>query len=777
MAPYPVDPNSANPGKNITYNPQNPYNLDANGNPLPGTGNYSGPAMPKTPAPVNPTPASGTPQQMKPSTPAAPTTTPPATVIPVSPGTTQTAPAPLLPPSLGGSTPTDTTPTPPTNNPLVSDTAATDSGITTAPPEPTNPANPMLPPGSDQNGVTPSISLPTAPPPTLPNYAATYDALRSSTGLAGFQTSLAQLNAEKAALQANSTGFELSEPIGESQGFSNARLSEEQRNTQARLAYLNVQETALNGQIANATTYISDYMQNVKDDYNAAVTAYNTSFTQAVQKQDLYNTKASDEQKAAAAYLQSAQSMISTSGITWDKVSPAMKATIQLEEIKAGWPAGSLEAFAKSKPNANIVTTVQGVDPNTGDKTATIIYQDPTDGSFHMSQTMDTQASASTGAYSTSTGNNPLNITLGSATQKYVNSGQATVAQANGLNFLQFSDPQTGLQAGKDLLFNPDGTYWNMTVDKAMKTWSGNGYDGSIAADQGVDPQAYIRDLTPTEQDSLINAMMVHEGSNPNTVQRAIGTTGSPTMNPNTPGYTTKPVVAGMTQSAIDQDALASILGLPTPVPLGLSGTGPMAQIRKAIANRAGEMNAGGNIAANKAQLTALSSSLKTQTELLNSTQQALTKAEQGGKLLISSFQGKVNSNTIPIANVIGNAVLYNLSPADIASYKAALAEISTDYSMVFSRGGQRSVETDQKAQDIIDGKISVNDLNQVLQTLNAQGQTVISSSQGQVRTISQQINGIIGGGTAASFTPGQLVNYNGTIYTVSPDGKQLIPK
>jgi len=45
-----ADPNSQNPGKNIQYNPNNPFNVDSSGKPLQGTGNFGGPTgKPATP--------------------------------------------------------------------------------------------------------------------------------------------------------------------------------------------------------------------------------------------------------------------------------------------------------------------------------------------------------------------------------------------------------------------------------------------------------------------------------------------------------------------------------------------------------------------------------------------------------------------------------------------------------------------------------------------------------------------------------------------------------
>lgn len=114
--------------------------------------------------------------------------------------------------------------------------------------------------------------------------------------------------------------------------------------------------------------------------------------------------------------------------------------------------------------------------------------------------------------YSTSTGNNPLNITLGSATQKWVDSGDAVVKEAKGRKFLEFKDPQVGLKANKELLFGP--SYSGLTLNEAMKKWSGGDYDASdkVISSSGIKPDVKMSSLTPVQQDSLVRKMAQREG-------------------------------------------------------------------------------------------------------------------------------------------------------------------------------------------------------------------------------------------------------------------------
>ena len=82
--------------------------------------------------------------------------------------------------------------------------------------------------------------------------------------------------------------------------------------------------------------------------------------------------------------------------------------------------------------------------------------------------------------------NNPTNIKVPSggldvARQRYGDKNVSVdpTPAADGGQFLKFSTPEYGTNATTILLKNP--LYQDMTVDKAMKTWSGGGYGGDIA--------------------------------------------------------------------------------------------------------------------------------------------------------------------------------------------------------------------------------------------------------------------------------------------------------
>lgn len=246
------------------------------------------------------------------------------------------------------------------------------------------------------------------------------------------------------------------------------------------------------------------------------------------------------------------------------------------------------------------------------------------------------------------------------------------------------------------------------------------------------------------------------------------GTTGNAAIDVTSPNYSSSavPGAGGLSQAAIDQAALSFAMTGTMPS-MGLGSTGAAGQRRVAIQNRAAELDAGGNIQENKSILAANTKTLATQTAYLNTTERSLANAENGINQLTTAFQGKVNDQSMPIANVIANAVKYNLSPGDVASYKAGLQEVANEYTQVFSRGGQVTDSVRGKASSIIDGNISVADLKQVSAELQAQGAIVIQGAKDQVQNVQNTINSIISAPPSSTPAVGSTVSDTSNL----PDG------
>lgn len=121
--------------------------------------------------------------------------------------------------------------------------------------------------------------------------------------------------------------------------------------------------------------------------------------------------------------------------------------------------------------------------------------------------------------------NNPGNIKYshddGSLTQfatNLLNQGiqiQAGSKATDGGNFIAFPDIQSGTRAMSQLLFGD--SYSSLTTDEALKKWSASGYGSEILPEDLRNKK--ISDLTSTEQQTVLNAMMNREGFQAGTVQ------------------------------------------------------------------------------------------------------------------------------------------------------------------------------------------------------------------------------------------------------------------
>ena len=104
--------------------------------------------------------------------------------------------------------------------------------------------------------------------------------------------------------------------------------------------------------------------------------------------------------------------------------------------------------------------------------------------------------------------NNPLNIKVSGTTLQYPGvSGIDTKPATDGGNFLVFDSPEAGIQAASRLIRTPG--YMSLSVDSALRRWSGNGYGDDVA------PQfrgRTIASLSDAEIQTLLKAMAKREG-------------------------------------------------------------------------------------------------------------------------------------------------------------------------------------------------------------------------------------------------------------------------
>ena len=104
--------------------------------------------------------------------------------------------------------------------------------------------------------------------------------------------------------------------------------------------------------------------------------------------------------------------------------------------------------------------------------------------------------------------NNPLNIKMGGYTANAPGiTGIDQIAASDGGNFLIFNSPEAGFNAAKMLL--KSDLYSTLTVDQALRKWSGSGYGGTIVPSYS---HRIVNSLTDSELDYILNRMATAEG-------------------------------------------------------------------------------------------------------------------------------------------------------------------------------------------------------------------------------------------------------------------------
>lgn len=173
----------------------------------------------------------------------------------------------------------------------------------------------------------------------------------------------------------------------------------------------------------------------------------------------------------------------------------------------------------------------------------------------------------------------------------------------------------------------------------------------------------------------------------------------------------------------------------------GLSGSSAAGlALKDAITNKSAALMtaAGVNQATLQQQFNANSTSINKQITYMNDLQRNLGAAHEGLNQVVSAFKAKgINTNDSTFVNSKFNDISKVFTDSgDIRAYQAALTEIGNEYSQVFSRGGLRNEKADARAQDIINGNITLGDLQKVTDELQSQGEIVVKNSIDQVASI-----------------------------------------
>ena len=206
---------------------------------------------------------------------------------------------------------------------------------------------------------------------------------RELYGVAELETELSTIKEDELLLRANlreARGIEEGKPVA--LGVMAGRISEQERQAQTRLDYLNVRKATIVDELNTKYTAINTFVQYAGMDYQDAVKAYDSEFNKNVQVQNMLSglrkeswtyitdTIQLNEQikqnniDNARANLSTITNSITSGGLSMDDLSETERLTIQKLEVQAGLPIGVVSNLkAQVDPQANIVfqTSNQGI--------------------------------------------------------------------------------------------------------------------------------------------------------------------------------------------------------------------------------------------------------------------------------------------------------------------------------------------------------------------------------------------------------------------------------
>lgn len=314
---------------------------------------------------------------------------------------------------------------------------------------------------------------------------------------------------------------------------------------------------------------------------------------------------------------------------------------------------------------------------------------------------------------------------------------------------------EAGNQAQKQLFTS--STYSGLTLNDALKKWSTNGYGSEIV--KGIPATTKVKDLTPAQVDQIMTAQKAREGyggggntDNSSVAIPKVPLNTSSTVDISTPGYSTSFVTfdgknTQMNQSYIDKIAIQAIVNggvIPSGAARGTKGL-PIVQTN-AIKARIGQLDPGGSLQLNKAKAQAWGKTLGKQIDYAVNLDRSLKSADESFQQVLTRFKGTgINDYSMPLANLLDNAKKYNLGSNDVSAFKASLKELGALYAQVFAKSGSVAGVND-KANEIIDGNISLDNLKGVLEQLQTQGKIDVDVANKSIQGVEGQISNIVPG-------------------------------
>ncbi len=269
-----------------------------------------------------------------------------------------------------GATPTPTTPTP---TPVV-DVASS------LPVREELPEKPLLKPLESQTYADFKEEIEQYSPkaPETPQLADIYTQERQKLGISALEDEITNYDAEKAELLAEMDAFKRQESVGQSASFAAGRVSAGAQNVQDKIDALERSQAIAINKLNTKNSFLENLIKFTKDDYSTANSNYQFEFNKNLQVQQMFSNKQDKVVDDARATLTTFNNILSTSGMSYNDMSPAMQSQMNVLEMQAGMPIGTMELYARSKPKSNMISQGEGVD-SAGNKSVWILSSNPDD--------------------------------------------------------------------------------------------------------------------------------------------------------------------------------------------------------------------------------------------------------------------------------------------------------------------------------------------------------------------------------------------------------------
>jgi hypothetical protein len=203
--------------------------------------------------------------------------------------------------------------------------------------------------------------------PETPQVADIYTEQRQKLGISALEDEINGYDAQKAELLAEMDNFKRQENVGQSASFAAGRVSAGAQNVQDKIDALERSQSIAINKLNTKNTFLENLIKFTQSDYATANSNYQFEFNKNLQLQQMFSNKQDKAVDDARATLTTFNNILSTSGMSYDDMSASMKAQINVQEMQAKMPIGTMELYARSKPKSDIVSTQSGTDASGND--------------------------------------------------------------------------------------------------------------------------------------------------------------------------------------------------------------------------------------------------------------------------------------------------------------------------------------------------------------------------------------------------------------------------